>query len=192
MDRLCWQLGVEAVAHHPAAYLKQVVHDFYFLNFITAQRFIVFLPHQLRSAVHDAESYVASRPQVAQTTGARYFDLPASRAAIEAAAEKNSGLGRLSHFIFATGRLRLISPVFLTTLILPFLVYWTRGRERLFWLGNAILWYYYLTLLSTVGRPLDRYLMPVVPIMFWTMSTAISIGWQWALNHRAMRKAALA
>ena len=192
VDHLCWRLGVEAVAHHPAAYLKQVIHDFYFLNFITAQRFIIFLPHQLRSAVHDAEGFLSSRPQGEQATGARYFDLPASRTAIDEASGKSSGLGHFSRFITATGHLRVVSPTFLTSLLLPLLVYATRGRRRIFWLGNTILWYYYLVLLSTVGRPLDRYLMPVIPIMFWTISAALSIGWRWMLNHRAARQAVAA
>ena len=78
--------------------------------------------------------------------------------------------------------MRLVSPVFLTSLLLPLLGYVTRGRQRLFWLGNVVLWYYYLVLLSTVGRPLDRYLMPVLPIMFWTISASLNLGWQRVLR----------
>ena len=53
-----------------------------------------------------------------------------------------------------------------------------------------LLWFYYLVLLSTVGRPLDRYMMPVVPLMFWTISTAAAWGWQraCALRHRVSEK----
>lgn len=187
VDHLCWRLGLEAVAHHPFAYLKQVIHDLYYLNFITAQRFIVFLPHQLQSAGHDAEAFLTGRPPEDQAISARLFDLPASRAAIHEATKPTSGLERFARFITKIGRLRVLSPVFLTTLLLPLLCSLTRGRERRFWIGNVVLWYYYLALLSTVGRPLDRYLMPVLPIMFWTISTALCIGWRWALRRMVAR-----
>ncbi len=181
VDRLCWRLGLEAVEHHPGAYLKQVGHDFFTLNFITAQRFIIFLPDQLNAATRDAKKFVSNRLQD-NHAAARIFDVPASQAAIRQGVRPHSGLIRLSRFATNTGRLRLLSPVFLTTLLLPVLVWFVRGRERLFWMGNTILWYYYLVLLSTVGRPLDRYLMPVLPLMFWTASTGANAGWQWILR----------
>ena len=181
VDRLCWRLGFEAVEHHPGAYLKQAAHDFFTLNFITAQRFIIFLPNQLNAAARDARKFVSDR--LPGDPGAvRIFDPNAMQAAIRQGVRPHSGLIRLSRFATNTGRLRLLSPVFLTTLLLPLLVWWKRGRERLFWLGNAALWYYYLALLSTVGRPLDRYLMPVLPLMFWAVSTGADIGWRWTLR----------
>ena len=186
VDRLCWRLGLEAVEHHPGAYLKQAGHDFFTLQFITAQRFIIFLPDQLNAAVRDARKFASNRlPN--NPSAAQLFDLSASQAAIRQGVRPHSGLIRLSRFATNTGRLRLLSPVFLTTLLLPLLVWCRRGRERLFWLGNTLLWYYYLVLLSTVGRPLDRYLMPVLPLMFWTVSAAAVIGWQWALRKYGVR-----
>ena len=187
VDRLCWRLGIEAATHHPGAYLKQAAHDFYLLNFITAHRFIPFFTLQLQEAARDTAAYVPSRPRGTQGVYAALFDLPRSVSAVQHAAEEGSGMSRFSWFIAALGRLRLLSPVFLTTLCLPLLGGFTRGRERLFWLGNGVLWAYYLILLSTVGRPLDRYLMPVVPIMFWTISTALNLGWKWALKYHSTR-----
>jgi hypothetical protein len=30
-----------------------------------------------------------------------------------------------------------------------------------------------MVLLCTVGKPMDRYLIPVMPVMFWTLGTAV-------------------
>ena len=188
VNRLCWRLGIEAVAHHPFAYLRQVVHDLYLLNFITAQRFIVFLPHELDSSLRDAEAFVALHEKDTGDVDARVFDLPASSRAIADAGGRDSGLSWFSRFITATAKLRLLSPVFLTSLSLPLLVYHQRGRERLFWIGSGVLWSYYLLLLSTVGRPLDRYLMPVLPIMVWAISAASAVLWQRGVAWHAARR----
>ena len=178
VNRFCWRLGLEAVLHHPFAYGRQFVHDLYYLHFISAQRFVVFQPKQLQSGLADAEKYVAAhRDENTAALDARIFDLPRLRTAVDAAAGKHHLLSHYSRFVTVTGWLRLLSPVFLTTLSLPWLVYKRRGRERLFWLGNALLWFYYLVLLSTVGRPLDRYLMPVLPIMFWAISATAASLW---------------
>ncbi len=178
VNRLCWKLGLEAVAHHPAAYLRQFGHDLYYLNFISAQRFVVFQPKQLTSAVKDADEYVKAHSTGDAAFTARIFDLPRAHAVIKNATAKNGALARYSRFMKVAGWLRLLSPVLLTTLSLPLLVWVRRGRERLFWLGSALLWFYYLFLLSTVGRPLDRYLMPVLPLMFWAVTAALAAGWR--------------
>ena len=184
VNRLCWKLGLEAVAHHPLAYLRQFGHDLYYLNFISAQRFVVFQPKQLKTAEADAQKYVDARPSSGEALIPQIFDLPHAHAVVKTAADKRSAVAHYSHFVTWTGRLRLLSPVFLTTLSLPWLVYLRRGRERLFWLSCALLWFYYLILLSTVGRPLDRYLMPVLPIMFWAISAALASGWRLVLLRR--------
>ena len=177
VNRFCWRLGLEAVAHHPFAYGKQFAHDLYYLNFISAQRFVIFQPKQLQSAVTDAKRYTEAHTGSEAASTARVFDLPRLHAAVEKAATKHSALIRFARAVTVLGWLRLLSPVFLTTVSLPWLVYERPGRERLFWLGSAALWFYYLILLSTVGRPLDRYLMPVLPIMFWAISTAFASIW---------------
>ena len=191
VNRLCWRLGLEAVSHHPFAYLKQTAHDFFYLNFITAQRFIVFLPVQMKSSAHDAGKFLTGHPREGQAVSARVFDLARSQETMREAVKPGSGLQHVARFITRAGRLRLLSPVFLTTLLLPLLVYLTRARERAFWAANAVLWFYYLALLSTVGRPLDRYLMPVLPVMFWTISAASVVGWRWFLCWRAARPAVM-
>ena len=183
VNRVGWRLGLEAVRHHPGAYLRQVGRDLFYLNFITAQRMVPFERKQLETSLRDAELYAVAKGTADPLTS-RVFGLPQARAAIKEVTRTGSGLQRLARFITAVGRVRFLSPVFLTTLLLPGLVFLARDRQRLFWLGSGLLWYYYLILLSTVGRPLDRYMMPVVPIMFWTISTAAAWGWQYAFTSR--------
>jgi energy-coupling factor transporter transmembrane protein EcfT len=95
---------------------------------------------------------------------------------------------RLDKNHFATYRHRVkeswlfrLAPGFLTTLLLPIFIYFTNDKRRIWWLGCAAMWYFTLILLSTIGRPLDRYLLPVVPIMFWTLSSAVIFAATWWL-----------
>ena len=41
----------------------------------------------------------------------------------------------------------------------------------------AASWWFLIVLLCTVGRPLSRYLLPVVPLMFWTLGSAVALAW---------------
>ena len=62
------------------------------------------------------------------------------------------------------------------------LLLFTRGREREFFLGCAAIWFFNMVLLCTVGRPIERYLMPLVPIMFWSLSGVVLLVWNAALG----------
>ena len=69
-------------------------------------------------------------------------------------------------------------PVLLTTLALCILLICTRGKEWEFFAGLAVVWFFNMILLSTVGRPVERYLMPLVPIMFWALSGVLILVWR--------------
>ena len=43
----------------------------------------------------------------------------------------------------------------------------------------AASWGFLIVLLYTVGRPLRRYLLPVIPIMFWTLGMLVALAWGW-------------
>ncbi len=182
VNRVCWKLGLEAVAHHPLAFLEQVVHDWYLLNFITAQRVILFKPEDLLPSVKDATQFATAHYAPGDPLAGRLFDLAETRRVIAAGILPHGGLQVLARLLNGFAAWRLVSPVFITTLLLPVLVYYTRAADRVFWLGLAVVWYFYLTLLSTVGRPLDRYLLPVIPITFWAYCTGLTmlckLAWQ--------------
>jgi hypothetical protein len=182
VDRLCWRLGIEAVEHHPAEFLRQVIHDCYFLNFITAQRMIFFKREELPPSVRDAAQFASEHYAADDSLAQRLFGLDAARRAVTEGVKVRSGLQTFARFLHRMANWRIVSPVFVTTLLLPVLVYFTRDADRLFWLGMGILWYYYLALLATVGRPLDRYLLPVTPIAFWAYCTGLTMLWNLALR----------
>ena len=43
----------------------------------------------------------------------------------------------------------------------------------------AASWWFLIVLLCTVGRPLSRYLLAVVPVMFWTLGFRVALAWNW-------------
>ena len=182
VDRLCWKLGLEAAEHHPGAFAEQIVHDCYFLNFITAQRMIFFKREELPPSVKDAAAFAAEHYAPGDPLVRRLFGLDEARRAVAAGVEPHGGLQIFARFLNRLAAWRLVSPVFVTSLLLPVLAYCTGDGDRVFWLGTGILWYFYLMLLATVGRPLDRYLLPVVPITFWAYSTGLTMLWRLCLR----------
>jgi hypothetical protein len=92
-------------------------------------------------------------------------------------AQIRSGSMKFFHRCLGWSWIFHLYPVLLTTLALPLLIFCTRGKERWFYLGIAAVWYFNMVLLSTVGRPLERYLMPLVPLMFWVLSGVILPAW---------------
>jgi len=78
-----------------------------------------------------------------------------------------------------------------TSLGLAVLVFFRRGKERWWWLTAAVCWWFVIVLLCTVGRPLSRYLLPVIPIMLWTLGAVLALAWSWlaTLLERSLRRA---
>ena len=70
------------------------------------------------------------------------------------------------------------SPVLLTSLLLPILTILATGTLRWWWLALCAVWAFNILLLSTIGKPMDRYLVPVMPVMFWTLGSATADLWQ--------------
>ena len=179
VDRLCWRLGLEAVAHHPGAFLGQVAHDWYFLNFITAQRMIFFKREELPPSGRDAAQFAAEHYAPGDPLVQRLFALPAARQAIAAGVQPRSGLQIFARFLNPAGGLAV--GVARCSSRASCCRSWCTSpgpADRLFWLGATVLWFYYLALLSSVGRPLDRYLLPVVPIAFWAYGTGLTLLWE--------------
>jgi hypothetical protein len=61
----------------------------------------------------------------------------------------------------------------------------SRGHLQLWWLALAAVWWFTIILLSTVATPQLRYLIPVTPIMFWSMGAAVVAGCD-RLSRRAL------
>ncbi len=162
LNRLCRNLAIEGIMAHKLAYTKQVLSDLHKLLFKCA------FPHQ-SPTVSDVAS--TERTMKSYTHADPYMQPAHVIEVMEQRLDKHQ-------FDFYRHRVReawlfYIAPVFLTALFLPFWIYFSRGTRQIWWLGCAAMFYFTLILLSTVGRPLDRYLLPAVPIMFWTLASTL-------------------
>lgn len=157
-NALCRRLATEAIRANVGPYALQVIGDLLDLLLKNAK--------QIRKP--DRGDIEANRSLLANKDSVPWMRLPQSLAASEAAAAP--GHFRVYHWITASSWLFVVVPVFITTLLIPLFIWLSSGAERLWWLGLATLWGFTLALLCTVGRPMDRYLLPVLPIMFWSLS----------------------
>ncbi|MEA3188414.1 MAG: Dolichyl-phosphate-mannose-protein mannosyltransferase [Chthoniobacter sp.] len=178
LNRLCRQLAVEGIKANKLAYVKQVLQDLKTLHFKSGFHADMPNANDVLSSELTLQSYTRPDPLMHKEE---------SLAIMQSRHDKPH---------FATYRHRTkeawlfsLKPVFLTSLLLPVFIYFTRDKRRLWWLGAAAMWYFTLILLSTVGRPLDRYLLPGVPIMFCTLCSAVIFVSQWLFDRIAERAA---
>ncbi|MCE9609054.1 MAG: glycosyltransferase family 39 protein [Chthoniobacter sp.] len=167
LDALCWRLATEAIRAHPGLYARQCGQDFLKVQF-----------HLGTSATNPTSGDIrAACKSLSNETG-----WPLLRAAEIARrlepAFHNSHLARYKRmneraWLFAWW------PVLWTSLGVTALAIFQRGKMQLWWITSAVSWWFLIVLLCTVGRPLSRYLMPVVPIMFWTLGSGVSLAWNW-------------
>jgi len=178
LDRLCLRLAFEAVASQPAAFWHQVCDDLYKLNIHLGVSDEFPNPDQIGDGINQLQHREDSlQPH-------RTMAIDRNVAALET--HENPDSFKLFHRLETrTAFLFQFYPVLLTTIALVLLVLCTRGREREFFLGCAAVWFFNEVLLSTVGRPVERYLMPLVPIMFWTLSGVILLVWRGLLGRPA-------
>jgi hypothetical protein len=175
-ERVCKQLAFEAIKTHPKEYAVQVLRDLETLEMHTGSSVGSPKSSDLTSVATTLKQYKNPDPlmKVDETTVAlnarvtrKYFSL-------------------LHHFTRSAWLFRL-KPVLLVTLLLPVFVFGVRDKMRLWWLGAAAIFYFTLVLLCTVGRPLDRYMIPAVPVMFWTLAAAFVWLWKWTMNFIAKK-----
>ncbi len=175
LEKLCKRLAFEAIKTHKLEYAKQVLHDLNQVNFKQASRVDSPKYTDLASAKRTLVSRNERDPliHVHETTAVLDARMPP---AIDAHAARKV-FSFYHHWANSAWLFRVV-PVFLTTLILPLLVFFRRDETQPWWLGAAALWFFTMVLLCTVGRPLDRYVIPVVPVMFWTLSAGVIFLWE--------------
>jgi hypothetical protein len=185
LNALCRSLAIEAIRTHPVQYAEQVLRDMVKMHLTSGVRYVAPDDSEVESQrslllelkepdpiIHEQES-VAKLDQIAGT--------PATGLGPKAAkkAMKHAAKGRFATYrsLLLTSWLFDLAPVLLTTLLLPVVWWLSPSPARAWWLGSAGLWYFTMVLLATVGRPLDRYLIPALPVMFFTLSSAVILGW---------------
>ena len=175
LDRLCGWLAIEAVRAQPGAFWRQVCGDLYILHIESGVENAFPNEHHL----WDAQNFLRDRGVSREAHPS--MQVERSENILWERMGKGSEF-RVFHRLLNRAWLFEYYPVLLTTLSLLIMVSFTRSKERLFFLGMAAVWFFNMLLLSTVGRPQDRYLMPLVPLMFWSMSGVFVLFWNWLLG----------
>jgi len=189
LNKLCRDLAVEGILHHPFQYVKQVWRDIARLQFTSGQRYVApddYEPASQRSLlleldnpdpiIHVPESVAKLDKIIGSPAGSDDAASPKKKAKKH---EVPTGRFDIYRGVLLSAWLFDFVPVLFTTLLLPLLLVLSPVPTRAWWLGGAAIWYFTLILLSTVGRPLDRYLIPALPVMFFTLSTAVMLAWNW-------------
>ena len=177
LDRLCRRLAVEAVQNQPGAFWNQICGDISKLHIREGVKNEFPSEEQIADAIEE----LRHRDDQQQVHPA--MELDKNVAALQSHQDPESF--RLFHRLLSRAMLFQFYPVLETTIALCLLCFLTRGREREFFLGAAAVWFFNMVLLSTVGRPIERYLMPLVPVMFWALSGVIVWAWKKVLRVRA-------
>jgi 4-amino-4-deoxy-L-arabinose transferase-like glycosyltransferase len=176
LDRLCRLLAIEAVENHPAAWWQQIKQDILTLHIHDGVKDEFPSADEIDHAIRDLQHREEAEPP----HPVMQFDQTIATLQSHEDMDAYKLLRRLQ----TRSILFQFYPVLLTTVALCILVVCTRGQEREFFGGIAILWFANILLLSTVGRPVERYLMPLVPIMFWAMSGVLIVIWRALLGRK--------
>ena len=103
-------------------------------------------------------------------------DIPGMTRHLDEAATENRFA--LYYAFVSVSFFRWLGPVLLTSLLLPYLFWKAKDTLCPWWFGLSGVWYFNIVMLCTVGRPLTRYLIPIVPIMFWTLTAGAALLWE--------------
>lgn len=175
VERVCGRLAFEAILAHPREFLAQIARDWSTLH--TRTGFACKVPKR-GELVNAAEAVESKNHQL----GPRLDAAGMGRRLREAADSdfrpfyKRTLNSPLFEWGLPFGKNR--SPVLTTSLLLPVLIFLSRRRNRILYAGLGAVWFVSLLVLCTVGRPMDRYLLPLTPVMFWVMTGALATAWR--------------
>jgi hypothetical protein len=162
LNRLCRQLAFEAIRTHPCEYARQFWRDFAKLHISYGER----LQRPDRGEFAFTTRWLSQMERPHPT-------LQRERTLAAIQQRDRPETFRLYERLVDGAWLFNCSPVLLTSLLLPVMTFRTRSALRWWWLALCTVWYFNMVLLCTVGKPMDRYLVPVMPVMFWTLGAAV-------------------
>jgi hypothetical protein len=174
LNRLCRRLAFEAIENQPAEFWKQVRGDMYKLQIREGVKDEFPSPEHIGDTIESLQH----REDVQRVHPT--MDLERNVAVLQSSLDPQQF--RIFHRLLARSILFQFYPVIETTIALCLMLIFTRGREREFFLGAAAVWFFNMVLLCSVGRPIERYLMPLVPIMFWALSGVVVSLWKLAIG----------
>ncbi|HEY5753435.1 MAG TPA: hypothetical protein VIT21_09820 [Chthoniobacterales bacterium] len=163
LDRLCRDLAFEAIFADFPRYLGQVWNDCVRLHW--GMKFVLDEPHE--EDLEDA--------RVSTTKMKHESPMLRRQETLDKLADPAGGQA-LRPYRTAASKAWLFNwhPVLLTSLLLPVVLLFDPVRSRRpFWLATAAVWYFNVLIICTVGRPMQRYLMATLPIIFWTLAASV-------------------
>jgi hypothetical protein len=166
LNRVCRALAFEAIRAHPQEYKEQIWNDCEKLHRSHGER----LRRPDRGEIEFTIESLAAMPHPHAT-------LRRDEMVTLMAARNTPETFRIYERLVAGAWLFNYSPVLLTSVLLPVMILFATGTLRWWWLSLCAVWYFNVILLSTVGKPMDRYLVPVMPVMFWTLGSAVAGVW---------------
>jgi hypothetical protein len=177
VNKLCMALAVEAIKKNKTEYARQVVRDLDQIHFKGGYKSGSPKPSDLKSVAQMLRGYEKQDPLMQVERTVEVLDARLGRKTFSA----------YQYWTNSAWLFRFV-PVLLTSLILPVFVFATRTKIQLWWIGAAAVWFFTMVLLSTIGRPDDRYLISAVPVMFWTLSAAVIYLWQLGIDWCVRRR----
>ena len=182
LNKLCMRLAIEAIKAHPVEYVEQMGRDMARETLTLVQRYS--LPDDSEAGsqlklLKELKAVTTPDPIIHIDAAIAKLDEITGKLPNEPtmSARRHKGRFGIYHGFLMSAWLFDLMPVLLTALLLPVVIFLSAGTTRFWWLGGAAVWYFTMVLLVTVGRPLDRYIEPALPIMFYTLSTAVMMGW---------------
>lgn len=171
--RLCRRLAMEAIMAQPGAFLRQVANDAVTLHRKTGRSFEWLRPRSLLAVADDIETYLKEQSEFAHLLG-KIADADRVGATIRASASEDH-FEAFHRWVYRSWLFREHSPVMLATLCLLALPFVSRGWVRPFAAGLSLVWFFSIAILCTVGRPLDRYIVPLEPMMLGAMIAGLLV-----------------
>ena len=172
LNKVCRQLAFEAVASQPAAFVGQAWSDFCKMHVRIANRPILPSSHDLQEVADDMRRLTDFPERLQRDEAVRVIGLRANKE-------------NFKFFEALTGwswLFRMWPPVLWTSLLIVPLILFTRREHRLLWIALASLWYFNILLLSIVGKPMNRYLVPVNTVMIWALSYPFILIWLYIVS----------
>jgi hypothetical protein len=170
LNRLCKRLALEAIRAEPAAYARQVWGDIRKVLFELGEGADSIEAGEVSGSIARLREIEAPHPLLRAEANIAALDGRDSKVHL-AQLDRPQKLS----WLFRS------SPVAWSLLCVTALVILSRsGDQRVWWLGHAALICFTLVLLSTVGRPLQRYIVPIMPVMFWVLTGTLVALLKWA------------
>ncbi len=183
VDRVCRELAFEAVRSNPGGMAAQAWSEGKQLILRTGYRKRMPSVGDIRDLVEEMES----QPQPPAILDR---DATVRRLRDHGSAEN---FARFHSQSARAWLFRLFPPMAAASVIAAALACFAGGASRALWIALAAFWFFSIVLFSTVGRPMNRYVVPLAPVMFLALAWPVAAlcvrgpalaSWAWTRSGR--------